>query len=222
MDLKANTKEVLLILISALILGFSAAMFNLSFVFSFSIIFIIIITLNILVKKLVAYYHEADANLKFWNFHRFWFTERSHFPVPIPMFWLPIFLSYIARGSLQWLGILETNITPRIERAVRRHKIHEKGGVVRVSEITEKESATILGAGVILNILLALIALVIFTKLPSISSLVYFAKFNAYYSLWSLIPVSSLDGTKILMGRTKIWIALIVLSVIVSLICMAM
>ena len=107
----------------------------------------------------------------------------------------------------KWLAILEFDVKPRIERVSRRH------GLYRFSEMTDWHIAVIAAAGVFANILLAIISYSISGYFPGLeTSFEYFAKLNVYYALWSLVPLSSLDGSKILFGSKLLWLTLAIIT----------
>ena len=198
MKSKEFFREIIIILIASLILGWSFSLFKISLFLSYFISFLIIISLNILAKKILSYYFESDIKIKFWEWYRYGFRKDSHFKKPAPMFWLPLVVSLITRGFFQWLAILEFDIKAKTERVSRRH------GLYRFSEITDWHVALIATAGIIINFVLA-----IFGYLTGFET---FAKLNIYFALWSLIPLSNLDGSKILFGNKGLWLTLVIIA----------
>lgn len=184
--------------------GFSSP-FTLNFFLLTSLFFFIIIALNITAKKLVAYYYEADTETKFWAWYQYGFKQGSHFKRPVPMFWFPPLLSLISSGFIQWLAILEFDVKPRVERAARRH------GIYGFTEMEDYHIAVIAAAGIALNLIVAIISYFLAGAVPSLE---LFARLNIFFAFWSLIPLSSLDGTKILFGSKIIWFALLIISAI--------
>jgi hypothetical protein len=59
--------------------------------------------------------------------------------------------------------------------------------------------------GIITNIVLAIIGYAAGQEL--------FAKIAIYYSVWSILPISSLDGTKILFAGRALWLTMAIISV---------
>ena len=108
-----------------------------------------------------------------------------------------LYLYILTKANFLWLAILDYDITPRTERVSRRH------GLYRFSEMTEWHIALIVAAGLAANLVLA--AAGYFAGFET------FAKLNIYFALWSLIPISSLDGSKILFGSRILWITLLII-----------
>lgn len=191
-------KEILVILISAIILGAiwtypgkSGSMLM------FMVFFLIIIGANVLVKKYIAYLFETDLRTKFWSIYQYHFKKGAHFRAPVYMIWLPIFLSLISKGFIKWIPLLEFDISPRIERVARRHE-----GMYRFTEIVEWHVALIVMWGILTNLALAIIGYLLGGSLPGGET---FARLNIYYALWSLLPISGLDGTKMFFGSRVLW-----------------
>lgn len=197
---KQPLKEIIIILFASIILGFTISFPNTANVISSIIYFLILITINILAKKAMSYYFEANTKIKFWSWERFWFTKKSHFKKPIPMLWLPLILTIFTKGYFYWLGILGFDIEPKTERISRRH------GLYRFTQMTDWHIGLIAASGVIANLLLGIIAYLIgFEPL---------AKFSIYYAAWSVIPISDLDGTKILFSSRILWFTITTITAI--------
>jgi membrane-associated protease RseP (regulator of RpoE activity) len=192
-----DIKEILIIIIASIILGFTIAFPNFSAILSSIIYMLIILAVNIVIKKTISYYLEADVTTKFWGIYQYGFKKGSHFSKSLPMFWLAPLLSIITGGYFFWLAILEFDISPRTERVSKRH------GLYRFSEMTEWHIASIACWGIAANLILATIAYFLATWIPGMET---FAKLNIYFAAWSLIPLSSLDGGKILFGSRVLWI----------------
>ena len=207
METKENIIEILIIIFASIILGLAVSFFEKSFsAVLFSVIcFLIIISLNVLAKKSIAYYFETDVTTKFWSLYQIWFTKSSHFKRALPMFWIPLFISFLSKGLFFWLAILEFDFKPKTERVSRRH------GLYRFTEVSEWHMAVIASAGIIINLLFA-----IFGYLASgyIQGAEIFAKLSIYYAFWSIVPLSSLDGSRILFGSRILWIAMVAITTI--------
>ena len=201
-NFKNSWKEILIIIIAAAVLGVSFSFPGFSNILMLITFFFIIISINIIAKKIAAYYYEANIKTKFWSWYQYWFTKRAHFKKPIPMLWLPIVVSLAFNGVIQWLGILEFDITPKTERVAKRH------GLYRFSQIVEYHIAIIAATGLIINLLTAVIAY--------IAGFTTFAQLNIYYAFFSIIPISSLDGNKILFGSKYLWVVLFIITLILT------
>ncbi len=194
MDKQKLLNEITIIFLASIILSISTTFFNLSNFLITLIYFIIIIGSNFLIKKLVAYYYESDINLKFWSLQNYGLKAKAHFKKPLMMLWLPLLLAPL---NWKWFAILETEIIAKTERVSKRH------GLYRFSAITEWHIALITGAGIILNILLSIIGYSF--------NLEIFSKLSIYYAAWSIIPLSNLDGSKILFGNRTLWLFLTII-----------
>lgn len=192
MNLKEELKELMVILLSSVVLALSVAFNKTSLLPSLILSFVIIIGLNILVKKSVGYFFETKVTTKFWSWYNFGFRKDSHFKRPVPMLWLPLILSLISRGFFWWFSILEFDVEAKTERVSRRH------GLYRFTEVTELHIGLIALWGIITNLVIAIIAYLIGFEL--------FAKLSIYYAAWNLIPLSSWDGAKILFAGRAMWI----------------
>jgi hypothetical protein len=193
-------KEVIIIIFAAVLLGLSASFPNFSALLSSIIYFFIIIIVNVAAKKIIAYHLEADAKIRFWEIYQYYWTQKSHFKKPVPMLWLAPVLSLFSMGYILWLAILEFDVQARPERISRRH------GFYRYTEMTDWHIGSIAAWGVIANLILAVIVYILgFGQL---------AKFSIYFSLWSLLPIGSLDGTKILFGSRILWMTLLIVTAI--------
>lgn len=167
------------------------------------IISAIIIFVNVFSKKLMASYLDSEIEQKIWHLQRWGWYERSHFKKPIPAgIIFPFVLIWISYpyGFLKMLTFLQFDVKPTAARAAKRH------GLYRFAEMTEWHIAAIAGIGIFMNLVLAIIAYIL-----GYSDL---ARFSVYYSLWNLLPLSQLDGTKIFFGSRKLWFILVILSLI--------
>jgi hypothetical protein len=208
LDWKEVGREGLLVLFAAVILTATFALyskFTNRYLFLLLLFFILIILVNIVTKKIFAYFYESDIKTNLWQVYQFGFPRKSHFNKPLPMIWLPPVLAFITKGFVAWMPILEFDITPRVERVTRRH------GLYRFSEMTEWHVAVISAMGIIANLVFAVIAYLLTIWVPGLEEL---ARLNVYYAVWSLLPISSLDGSKILFGSRILWFALVVVCII--------
>jgi hypothetical protein len=192
--IKELSTILIAIIVLSLIIIFNGVRGETNFIKDFPpafISFFIIISVSIFAKKIVAYHYEADITTKFWEFYRYGLQKGHHLKKSTPMVWLPIMLSLFSRGTIWWLGILEFDIKPRPERVSKRH------GLYRFSEITEWNIAIISMWGVI--------ACLILSTIGYIAGFEAFARIATFYAAWSIIPISTLDGTKIFFGSRGIW-----------------
>jgi len=203
-------KEVGIIFLAAIILGITFSfpitaetVFNYSLIFYFTLFFLVIIAVNVIAKKIMAYLLEANVKTKLWEVYFFGFRAKEHFNKPLPMIWVPLLFSFLTNGFLKWIPVLEFDVTPRVERVSRRH------GLYRFSEMTEWHIALIAVVGIFANLLLAIIG---YFGLATINPIFEsFALWNIFYASWCLLPVSSLDGTKIFFGSRVLWFTMLII-----------
>ncbi len=198
--MKALVKEIFIIFLVSIILGLTVSSPQKSMILYSSISFIIILSLNIIIKKALAYYYEANATLSIWQWQRYGFKKGSHFKKPIPMAWLPLILAFITQGAVWWLAILKTDIQPKTERVSKKH------GLYRFSEMTEWHIALMITAGIAINLISAIIGY--------IAGFESFSRLNIYFAFWSLIPISELDGNKLLFGSKALWFTMFIITTI--------
>ena len=101
------------------------------------------------------------------------------------------------------MASLVFDVKAKTYRAAKRH------GLYRFSEMTEDHIGYIASAGIFANILLAIITY--FIGLPIEMN---FVVLSIYYIFFNMIPVSDLDGNKILFGNMVLWAFLATLSLI--------
>jgi hypothetical protein len=198
-------KELTIILVSAIVLSLTVLFRNVeNFLVDFGLTFlsfIIILSVSILAKKIVAYHYEADITTKFWEFYRYGLKKSAHLKKPTPMIWLPVVLTLFSQGKLWWLAVLEFDVKARPERVSKRH------GLYRFSEMTERHIATIAMWGVISCLILSI--------LGYLTGFESFAKLSALYATWSIIPFSGLDGSKIFFGNKGTWTTITIITLFV-------
>ena len=191
MEIKEFGKEISTIILGIFILSLAISFKNPSIFYIALLSFTIIITLNIITKKIVGYFLEADVTIKFWSWYQYGFRKDSHFKNPLPMAWLPLVLSLLTKGFFWWLAIIEFDVKPRTERVSRKH------GLYRFTEMTDWHIAWIASWGVIVNLLVAIIGYILGFE--------FFARLSIYFATWSLVPIGSLDGNKIFFGSKGLW-----------------
>jgi hypothetical protein len=191
MNTKENTKEVITIILASLVLALTVAFKNTEILYAAALSFLIIITINVLVKKLIGYNFEINTKTKFWTWKQFGFRKDMHFNKPLPMIWLPLLLTLFTKGFFLWLGILEFDVEAKTERVSKRH------GLYRFTEVTEWHMAWIATWALATNLILAILGYIVGFEL--------FAKLSIYFIAWSVIPLGKLDGSKILFGSRALW-----------------
>ncbi len=196
-----DKKEILVILVATLILALTVSLENTKLFYPALLSFLIIISVNIIAKKMVGFNLETSVKTKFWEFYQFGFRKDMHFKSPIPMAWLPLVLTFITKAHFFWLGILEFDIKAKAERVAKRH------GLYRFTEVTEWHIAWIAIWGIIANVIFALGGYILGFE--------FFAKLSIYFIAWSIIPLGRLDGAKIFYANRYLWTAIFIIIAVV-------
>lgn len=147
----------------------------------------LIILLNIIAKKITAYYYDSEIEMGIWEI-----KKNRKKPFPLGAF-LPVISKIILfpLTSFVWMASLIFDVKPRIYRGAKRH------GLYTFSEITEYHIGLIAASGIVLNLILA--AAGYFLGFP------LFARLNIYYAFFNMLPISELDGNKIFFGNLALW-----------------
>jgi len=197
METKEFSKELFVIILASIILAIVVSFTNNKLIYSATLCFLIIISANTFIKKIIGSFLEIGVKIKFWSWHQYGFRKDSHFKNPVPMVWFPLILSLFTKGVLWWLAMLEFDVYPKTERVSRRH------GLYRFTEVTEWHIAWIAIWGIIANLVLAVVGYLAGFEL--------FARLSIYYTAWSIIPLSSLDGSKIFFSSRYLWATITVI-----------
>lgn len=199
MNIKETLTEIFVIILASIVLSISTSFRDTTIMYTAALSFLIIISVNILVKKIAGFFLEIRVRTKFWSWHQFGFRKDMHFKKPVPMVWLPLLLSLFTKGFFWWLAILEFDVEAKTERVAKRH------GLYRFTQVTEWHIAWIVVWGIIANLVLAVIAY--------ITGFETFAKLSLYFAAWSTIPLSNLDGSKIFFGSRGLWMTVFVITI---------
>jgi|SRR5271157_291513 len=188
--------EIISILIATIIIAFSISLFLngiVAFLWTLLAVFIVIL-INVVTKKIAGFYFESDVEIKMWEINYFGFKKHQHFKKPFPIGAFAPLISKIILfpiNGFAWMASLIFDVKPRVTRAARRH------GLYSFSGMTEEHLAYIASAGIIINLIAAVVGYLIgFTE---------FSKLSIYFSLFNLLPLSSLDGNKIFFGKIVLW-----------------
>lgn len=191
------------IIAASLIIAFSIKLFqNLDGFFLALASIAVIIIFNTSIKKIAAEYYEMGLETGIWNFKRFGHKPFHKFKKPIPAgFIFPLIFSVILSPlqGFTWTASLTFSVNAKPYRVAKRH------GYYSYAEVSEKEIGIIASAGIIINLLLALAGYLI--GFPE------FAKYNVWFALFNLIPISNLDGNKIFFGNYLVWSILAIITV---------
>jgi len=171
-----------------------------------------IIIISIFCKKLTAKIIDISIEHKIWLFQRWWIGKSSHLKKPIPAGAIfPAVLSIISLGFITCFSFLQFESTPLPAKAVKKY------GMRRFSEINEWDLCMIGFYGILGLFSLSVLAK-IFSSYFFVDSLMLLSKYSFYYAVWNLLPVSSLDGAKMLFGSSRLYIFTLILTLIVGLV----
>ena len=185
-------KEVAQIVAVALILAFSFSIWNFDFFIYALISMLLIIAINVAAKIVASYYYESEIEIKVWEIERYGYRPDAYFRKPLPVgAFIPILTALVSFGYFTWLASLVFDVKPKVYRAAKRH------GLYSFSEMTEEHIGNIASAGILANLIFAVIGYLIGFE--------EFAKLNIYYAAFSMIPISDLDGNKIFFGNIVSW-----------------
>ncbi len=195
-----NKKEIIAIISATLVLGIIISLLQTWEIFFITTgLVLIVILINVTTKKITSFYLDTELEISLWEFIRYGYKKHQHFKKPIPAgILIPLAIKFLSVGLLNWMACITFEIKGKVYRAARRH------GIYSFSEITEKEIAWIASAGIIANIIFALVGY--------LTGYLGFAKLNLGFAFYNLIPISNLDGAKILFSNRIIWITLAIIT----------
>ncbi len=188
-----NAKEFSFIIAVSIVLAFTISLVTSITVFLYTLLSIfLVLMINVIAKKVAAFFLETEIEVKLWEMKRWGYKTRQHFRTPVPMgVIMPIIVTIISYGYLNWFATLVFDVKQKVYRATRRW------GMYTFSEVTEYHIGIIAAWGVVANLLFALIGYLI--GFPE------FARLNIYVAFFNLIPFSDLDGNKIFFGSIVLW-----------------
>jgi len=201
-----KTKEILLIILFSILLGALVQLRTeiselLNAILIGILSFFIIISINVITKKLTARYLDTSIEIKSWQFKRIWFKSAWYFKKKFPAgVFFPLISTFFSLGYFVWMAVLTFDPSPLSSRVTKRH------GLYRFSELTERHIAFIAAAGVSVSLLSSIIFYFVgFSEL---------AKFSIYFACWNLVPLGDLDGSKILFGGRILWYSLVIIALV--------
>jgi len=208
-------KEYIPIIVSialfTLLLTYSKSIFSFEKIPVYFLISVIIIFTSIIAKKITAKKINVEIEHKIWEFQRYGIGKGSHLKYPILAgFFLPAILAVISGGFIKFLTFLEFNSKELPGKATKRF------GIKRFSTMLEWDDARIAFYG-----LLAVMALAILAKFfISVQAFPFFefSKYVLYFAIYNIVPFSTLDGMKILMGSRPLYVLSLGLLILTGLI----
>lgn len=188
-----SKKETAAILAVVLILAFGFSFLKpLGILTSTFASVLLMVGLNVIAKKISAFYLDSEIEMKIWEVQTFGFKPEKHFKTPIPMGGiLPVVTAIISLRHFIWMASLVFDVTPKVYKAAKRH------GLYTFSEMTESQIGLIAASGIAANLLLGILGYLI--GFPE------FARLNIYYAFFNILPLSDLDGNKIFFGNLVLW-----------------
>jgi Zn-dependent protease len=169
-----------------------------SFLF-YSLIALVIISINVGAKKLAAMKLGCYAEFQPLTWRRYWFYESAYlrFGVPSWLIW-PLIFTWLSLGKLFWLAnnTFEAQATPsRVSR--------------RFADLTEFDIGLIAAAGITANLVAAVVA-ICFNTPAAIS----FAYLNLWYAFFNMLPFPGYDGGKLFFGEKLFYVFMFSLTAI--------
>lgn len=188
-----NIKEISSIIIIVLIITLSLGLFNNFSGFLYTLLAVLLIfIINILAKKITSFYLDSEIEIKMWEIKRYGFKPSKFFKRPFPSGILfPVIFSAITLGNFIWMASLVFDVKPKISRAAKRH------GLYSYSEMAENHIGIIAAAGVIANLIFAVIGY--------LTGFLEFSRLCIFLAFFNMIPISDLDGNKIFFGSLVLW-----------------
>ena len=188
-----NLKEASSIIIATLVIGLTISFFRgiETFLYTLLAVFCVIVV-NILAKKIAGFYLDSEIEIKLWKIERYGFKPSQYFKRAIPAgIILPIIVSLVSLGNVFWMASLIFDVKPMIYRTAKRH------GLYSYSEMTEDHIGLMAAAGVVANLVFAVIGYLL--------GFMEFSRLNVYFALFNMLPLSDLDGNKIFFGNIILW-----------------
>ena len=195
-------KEIISVVILAVILGVCfSSLQSPDKIISYSLIVFTVILINIIAKKIRAYYLEIEIEHTPWTITRFGFKPWKKFPKPLQAgFFFPLVFWAITRGAFIWMASLVFDVKGKVYKAAKRH------GLYKFSEVSEEEIGNIAAMGVLANLFFAFIGY--------LAGWPEFARLNIFYAVFNIIPISDLDGNKIFFARFEFWCGMAAITLI--------
>lgn len=187
-----NKKEIAIIIVAALILALSLSLMDLTIFLNILLAIFLVLIINIFAKKISSYYLDSEIEIKLWEVQKYWFRKNDYLKKPFPLgAFLPIISSGLTLGYVVWMAPLIFDVRAKTYRSAKRF------GLYKFSEMTEYHIGLIATAGILANLIFAVIGYLIGFET--------FSKLNIYFAFYNMIPLSNLDGNKIFFGSLIMW-----------------
>jgi len=195
-------KELAYIIVISIILAFVVSLSQQLEIFPEALLFIfLVIIINSLAKKIQAFYLESKIEIRIWEMSQYGIKASRRFKKPVPAGAIvPLIIAVLSFGYIPWLASLTFETSGKVYKAARKH------GLYKFSEVPEYHIGLIAAAGIIGNLLFAIIGYLLGYEM--------FANLNVLFALFNLIPFSELDGTKIWFGSKVLYTLLAILTLL--------
>ena len=185
-------KEIGTLILTTLVLALTISFLKTSVLWGILLAVFLLLVLNIVAKKIAAFYLESEIEIRPWNMERYGFKKQQYFSKPFPIgVFLPILAALVSIGNFIWMASMVFDVKPKTYRAAKRH------GLYSFSEMTESHIGTIAAVGVIVSLIAAVISYFL--------GFSTFARLNVFFAFYSILPFSDLDGNKIFFGNIVLW-----------------
>jgi hypothetical protein len=207
-----DRKEAIVIIVTiflmTLLLSFTHRVLVVSSLLNSLIISTIVILISVFCKKIVAKKINTEITFRFWGWKQFWISRRAHFEKPIIMgLILPLLLGFLSRGSVKFLTFLEFTTKALPSKAVKKY------GKYRFKDVNEWDDGLI-----IFYSMMGLLLVSIVTDFFSNTLLQGISNWALFYAAYSLIPLGSLDGMKLLFASKPLYIFSAIIIGLISLV----
>lgn len=193
-------KEFVYIILASAVMGYVIAFSQMSWEMwlRYSLIGFLVLIINVIAKKIAGYKLGCEVEIQPWTTQRYWFYEsaylkRYHFPM-----WLlwPVFIVWVSMGYVWWLVVTTFEVYATRKRVGRKF-----------AELTEWDIALISAAGIITNLIVAIVS----------ASLGHekFALINLWFVFFNLLPFPAYDGGKIFFGEMLFYAFIATFSIVV-------
>lgn len=188
-------KEIASILIVAIVLAFVISLVETIEIFLYTLLTIaIIIVVNIAGKKIAGHYYDTNVKIKLWEIKRYGYKVHHCFKKPFPMgIVFPFITTALTFGWISWMGCLVFDVKAKVHKAARRHK----EAIYSFSDVTEWQTGIIATWGLAANLLASIVG--VWLGFPE------FASLSIFYAFYNVLPISSLDGKKMLFAHELLW-----------------
>ena len=195
-----NRKELVSLLIAALVIGYVYALQNLSLLgfLAMAGLALIMLFIHHLGQKFTALFYDCSIEFRLWTIRQFWLKKGGHFKFDFPAgVIIPVFLAILTLPFIvvKWLSLTTFDAIPLPARVQRKY-----------AELTEFDLALIAVGGLFFNAVLAVISQAFGWN--------DFAMMNLCFIAFNLLPISTLDGSKIFFGSVMLWVFSVVFTAI--------